>query len=86
MSSLERLQRVEKMSLIDRAKYESVFRDLANLKPIHKRVNNIEIEVPIEGGNSEFNFSGLNLDLDFSGNTKYDVGNFKNKALQDINN
>ncbi len=54
--------------------------------PNKGKVNNIEIEVPIEGGNSEFNFSGVNLDLDFSGNTKYDVGNFKNKALQDINN
>ena len=54
--------------------------------PKKDRVNNIEIEVPIEGGTSEFNFSGVNLDLDFSGNTKYDVGNFKNKALQDINN
>ena len=33
-----------------------------------------------------FNFSGMNLGLDFGGTTKYDVGNFKNKALQDINN
>ena len=54
--------------------------------PKREKVNNIEIEVPIEGGTSEFNFSGVNLGLDFSGNTKYDVGNFKNKALQDINN
>ena len=53
--------------------------------PRKEKVNNIEIEVPIEGGTSEFNFSGINLGLDFSGNTKYDVGNFKNKALQDIN-
>ena len=54
--------------------------------PKKGKVNNIEIEVPIEGGSSEFNFSGVNLGLDFSGDTKYDVGNFKNKALQDINN
>ena len=54
--------------------------------PKREKVNNIEIEVPIEGGTSEFNFSGVNLDLDFSSNTKYDVSNFKNKALQDINN
>ena len=53
--------------------------------PKKGKVNNIEIEVPIEGGNSEFNFSGVNLGLDFSGDTKYDVGNFKNKALLDIN-
>jgi len=53
--------------------------------PKKGKVNNIEIEVPIEGGSSEFNFSGVNLGLDFSGDTKYDVGNFKNKALLDIN-
>ena len=52
--------------------------------PNKGKVNNIEIEVPIEGGNSEFNFSGVNLDLDFSGNTKYDVGNFKNSSLQKV--
>ena len=62
MSSLERLQRVEKMSLIDRAKYESVFRDLANLKPIHKRVNNIEIELLLQ---REFKSRGLDLDYDY---------------------
>ena len=53
--------------------------------PKKGKVNNIEIEVPIEGGNSKFNFPGFNLGLDFGGTTKYDVGNFKNKALQDIN-
>ena len=66
-------------------KFESI-KNMFNYKdPKKEKVNNIEIEVPIEGGTSEFNFSGVNLDLDFSGNTKYDVGNFKNKALQEIN-
>ena len=41
MTSIERLQRVEKMSLIDQAKYSSIFSDLADLKPIHKRVSTV---------------------------------------------
>ena len=66
-------------------KFESI-KNMFNFNdPKKDKVNNIEIEVPIEGGNSEFNFSGMNLGLDFGGTTKYDVGNFKNKALQDIN-
>ncbi len=62
MSSIERLQRVEKMSLIDRAKYESVFSDLANLKPIHKRVTNIELELLLQ---REFKLRDLDLDFDY---------------------
>ena len=54
--------------------------------PIKGKVNNIEIEVPIDGGTSEFNFSGSNFGLNLNTDTKYDVGNFKNKALQEINN
>ena len=53
--------------------------------PKKGKVNNIEIEVPIDGGTSEFNFSGSNFGLNLNTNTKYDVGNFKNKALQEIN-
>ena len=67
-------------------KFDSIKNLLDFTDPKKGKVNNIEIEVPIEGGNSEFNFSGLDLGLDFNGDTKYDVGNFKNKALQDINN
>jgi len=60
-------------------------KDMFNFKdPKKDKVNNIEIEVPIEGGTSEFDFSGINLGLDFSGDTKYDVGNFKNTSLQKI--
>ena len=66
-------------------KFESI-KNMFNFNdPKKDKVNNIEIEVPIEGGNSKFNFPGFNLGLDFGGTTKYDVGNFKNKALQDIN-
>ena len=54
--------------------------------PKKGKVNNIEIEVPIDGGTSEFNFSGSNFGLNLNTDTKYDVGNFKNKALQEINN
>ena len=50
------------MSLIDRAKYESVFSDLANLKPIHKRVTNIEIELLLQ---REFKLRDLDLDYDY---------------------
>ena len=67
-------------------KFDSIKNLFDFTDPKKGKVNNIEIEVPIEGGNSEFNFSGLDLGLDFNGDTKYDVGNFKNKALQDINN
>jgi hypothetical protein len=67
-------------------KFDSIKNLFDFTDPKKGKVNNIEIEVPIEGGNSEFNFSGLDLGLDINGDTKYDVGNFKNKALQDINN
>ena len=62
MSSIERLQRVEKMSIIDQAKYSSIFSDLANLKPIHKRVTNIEIELLLQ---REFKDRDLDLDFDY---------------------
>ena len=66
-------------------KFESI-KNMFNFNdPKKDKVNNIEIEVPIESGNSEFNFSGSNFGLNLNTNTKYDVGNFKNKALQDIN-
>ena len=48
MSSIERLQRVEKLSLMDKAKYESVFMELAALKPIHRRLSNIELELLLQ--------------------------------------
>ena len=62
MTSIERLQRVEKMSLIDQAKYSSIFSDLAALKPIHKRVSNVEIELLLQ---KEFNDRDLDLDFDY---------------------
>ena len=48
MSSIERLQRVEKLSLMDKAKYESVFMELASLKPIHRRLSNVELELLLQ--------------------------------------
>ena len=61
------------------------FKNLFNFSDPNKgKNNNISIEVPIEGGNSEFSFSGLNLGLDLNSNTKYDVGNFKNSSLQKV--
>ena len=48
MSSIERLQRVERLSLMDRAKYASVFMDLAALKPIHRRISTVELELLLQ--------------------------------------
>ena len=48
MSSIERLQRVERLSLMDKAKYASVFMELASLKPIHRRLTNIELELLLQ--------------------------------------
>ena len=45
MSSIERLQRVERLSLMDKAKYASVFMELASLKPIHRRLTNLGTRV-----------------------------------------
>ena len=48
MSSIERLQRVERLSLMDKAKYASIFMDLASLKPIHRRLTNVELELLLQ--------------------------------------
>ncbi len=48
MSSIERLQRVERLTLMDRAKYASVFMELAALKPIHRRITTIELELLLQ--------------------------------------
>ncbi|MDC0958256.1 HAMP domain-containing sensor histidine kinase [Flavobacteriaceae bacterium] len=48
MSSIERLQRVERLSFMDKAKYASVFMELASLKPIHRRLTNIELELLLQ--------------------------------------
>ena len=84
MSSIERLQRVEKMSLIDRAKYESVFSDLAKLKPIHKRVNNVEIELLLQ---RELRERDLDLDYDyrvFDGELATKVGSDRYTNLEGV--
>jgi|TARA_B110000881_G_scaffold191260_1_gene183073 two-component system phosphate regulon sensor histidine kinase PhoR len=48
MSSIERLQRVERLTLMDKAKYASVFMELAALKPIHRRMTNVELELLLQ--------------------------------------
>ena len=81
MSSIERLQRVEKMTLMDQAKYSSIFSELANLKPIHKRVNNVEIELLLQ---KEFGERDLDLDFDyrvFNGSLATKVGSDRYKNL-----
>ena len=84
MSSIERLQRVEKMTLMDQAKYSSIFSDLANLKPIHKRVNNVEIELLLQ---KEFGERDLDLDFDyrvFNGNLATKVGSDRYTNLEGL--
>ena len=48
MSSIERLQRIERLSFMDKAKYASVFMELAALKPIHRRLTNVELELLLQ--------------------------------------
>ena len=84
MSSIERLQRVEKMTLMDQAKYSSIFSELANLKPIHKRVNNVEIELLLQ---KEFGERDLDLDFDyrvFNGNLATKVGSDRYTNLEGV--
>ena len=84
MSSIERLQRVEKMTLIDQAKYSSIFSELASLKPIHKRVSNVEIELLLQ---SEFRDRDLDLDFDyrvFSQNLATKVGSDRYSNLEGL--
>ena len=84
MSSIERLQRVEKMSLIDQAKYSSIFSDLAALKPIHKRVSNVEIELLLQ---KEFKDRDLDLDFDyrvFNGELATKVGSDRYTNLEGL--
>jgi two-component system phosphate regulon sensor histidine kinase PhoR len=45
MSSAERMQRIERLSSMDKAKYESIFMDIAANKPIEKRVSIFELEL-----------------------------------------
>ena len=39
------LQRIERMSSMDKARYETIFMDFADTKPIQMRVNNLELEL-----------------------------------------
>ncbi len=84
MTSIERLQRVEKMSLIDQAKYSSIFSELAELKPIHKRVSNVEIELLLQ---KEFKDRDLDLDFDyrvFNGELATKVGSDRYTNLEGL--
>ena len=84
MSSIERLQRVEKMSLIDQAKYSSIFSELAALKPIHKRVSNVEIELLLQ---KEFKDRDLDLNFDyrvFNGQLATKVGSDRYTNLEGL--
>ena len=45
MSSSERMQRIERLSSMDKAKYESIFMDIASNKSIERRVSTFELEL-----------------------------------------
>jgi two-component system phosphate regulon sensor histidine kinase PhoR len=45
MSSAERIQRIERLSSMDKAKYESIFMEIAANKPIENRVSTFELEL-----------------------------------------
>ena len=45
MSSSERMQRIERLSSMDKAKYESIFMDIAANKSIERRVSTFELEL-----------------------------------------
>jgi len=45
MSSQERMQRIERLTTMDKAKYENIFMDIAANKPIEKRVSTFELEL-----------------------------------------
>lgn len=48
MSSIERLQRVERISSMDQAKYASIFSEIASNRAIHRRVTNVELELLLQ--------------------------------------
>lgn len=48
MSSIERLQRVERISSMDRAKYSAIFSEIAANRAIHRRVSNVELELLLQ--------------------------------------
>ena len=62
MTSMEKLQKMEEISLMDEANTKSIFIDIANLKPITNRVSNIELELLLQ---KEFKERGLPTDYDF---------------------
>ena len=45
MSASERMQRIERLSSMDKAKYESIFMDIAATKAVEKRVSTFELEL-----------------------------------------
>ena len=45
MSSTERMQRIARLTSMDKAKYENIFMDIAANKPIEKRVSTFELEL-----------------------------------------
>ncbi len=74
MTSTERLERVERISTMDKARYETIFMDFAATKPIQMRVNNLELELLLR---QEFLLREIRIPFEFrvfEGNQITDVG------------
>ena len=74
MSSAERLQRIERMSTMDKARYETIFMDFAQTKPIQMRINNLELELLLR---QELLLREIKIPFEFrvfDGNQVTDVG------------
>jgi two-component system phosphate regulon sensor histidine kinase PhoR len=74
MSSAERLQRIERMSTMDKARYETIFMDFAQTKPIQMRTNNLELELLLR---QELLLREIKIPFEFrvfDGNQVTDVG------------
>jgi len=96
MSSAERMQRIERLTSMDKAKYESIFMDIASNKPIEKRVSTFELELLLgqelllRDIDASFEFrvfegnrmSGLGTDLFLQNSNKT---NYKTPLFVDVN-
>ena len=74
MSSAERLQRIERISTMDKARYETIFMDFAQTKPIQMRINNLELELLLR---QELILREIKIPFEFrvfDGNQVTDVG------------
>ena len=83
MSSTERMQRIARLSSMDKAKYENIFMDIAANKPIEKRASTFELELLL---GQELLLRDIDIDFDFrvfEGNRMSQLGT--DAFLQNVN-